>query len=130
MEISPWTVYWVLQLDTITIALRISIGAVGIAGVFIFSMFLAFFDSYSEDFVRQVRKLFKIYLVVLFAVLSAVLLIPDTKTALAMYTVPKLAKSGAVEQLKGDAKELYILGVERLKEELKGRAEQKNEQKH
>lgn len=120
MEISSWTVYWILQLDTITVAFRLVIGAVGVAGVFIFSMFLISFGNYSEDFVRPVRKLFKIYVVVLFVVLSAVLFIPDTKTALAIYTVPKLAKSGAVEQLKGDAKELYTLGVKRLKQELKG----------
>jgi len=120
MNITPNDVYWVLQLDQIHEAI---VGVILFMILAFIGLFVCIMSAISDEVVSRFvgsTVLFIHFLVVLL-LFGVMVFLPTTRTALAMYVVPKIADSEVVEKLQGDAKELYTLGVERLKVELKGR---------
>ena len=119
MEITPSTVYCIMQLDRLcgTAALLALLSGLG----FICSIFMVI--SAVDDEVLDKDKGVLICsgsLLVFLLFFAAAVFIPDTRTAIYMYCIPKALNGKITEQLQGDAKELYILGVYRLKQELEG----------
>ena len=117
--LSPWTVYWVLQLDRIGGFFEVFAVLSGLAGVV---LFLAFFishtgctDSEAREFSVRLRQLLY-WVTPVFLLFGAVnSLLPSTKTMCAVLTIPAVANS---EVLQRDAASIYQLGMERLKEVL------------
>lgn len=119
MEITPSTIYWVFQLDHIHDALTVMLLLCGLGGI----PAILFLWSLAEGkHIKSVVALFStVFIIGTFLVIGCLkVLLPSTRTAIAMYIIPKLLNSQVMYTLEGDAKELYKLGVERLKIELKG----------
>ena len=115
---SPWTIYWVMQADSI----RSVIGGLIAPSVFVF-LISAFVSAMSSDesagvpdaIAKWSRRFFAISLPGTLLLSVAFGLAPTTKTLCAVIAIPAIANS---EQLQADASEIYKLGMERLKEEL------------
>ena len=119
MEITSSTIYWIMQLDSLCVAttLLALISGVGfIASIFVVTSLV---DDERLDKGKGVLICSGSLLVFLLFFATATFM-PDTRTAISMYCIPKALNGKITEQLQDDAKELYKLGVERLKIELKG----------
>jgi hypothetical protein len=112
-------IYWILKLDNIVdmfivfsiISILSSITTLGI------------WFAKKEDccHYKELDKYFKICVVsfVLFIVfLMASTFIPSTKQMAIIKIVPIIAKGEVTKEIKGDAKEIYKLGVQAIKESL------------
>ena len=118
-SISPWTVYWIMQLD----ALRAVIGVCcfvfgGSTAAMLIIGSINYFDSIVGDLEKgkEMLRFCRRFLVppfLIFMVASA--LLPSTKSACAILAIPVIANN---ETLQADATEVYSLGMERLKEAL------------
>jgi hypothetical protein len=118
-------IYWILKLDAIqNVFLAFSM----LTGVFGIVMAIAWgvmnsspddcFDS--EKKAASCRKRFFIT-VPIFALLAAVTaLTPSTKQMAAIKIIPAIANSEIVGELSADAKELYRMGINAIKEQLTG----------
>lgn len=113
MEITPSTIYWVMQANDIKACFGILTGLLFGVGVG-----CGIYAACEES--KKALKNCILCWTAAFLSSSVALLIPGTRTLCAMYCIPKLINSELAVQLQGDAKELYTLGVERLKKELKG----------
>lgn len=119
MTISAWTIYWITRLDEISILLTISFVLIAIVTVFFCFSLVANRDDYERQYHNGVEKqktavgLLKWLVPVLIAVGLTNALIPNTKQAAAMYVLPAIVNSDAVQQLPG---ELTILALEWLHE--------------
>ena len=119
MTISAWTIYWITRLDEISILLTISFVLIAIVTVFFCFSWVANRDDYERQYHNGVEKqktavgLLKWLVPVLIAVGLTNALIPNTKQAAAMYVLPAIVNSDAVQQLPG---ELTILAREWLHE--------------
>lgn len=113
MEITPSTIYWIMQANDIKALFGVLTGLLVGAGVG------CVIYAISEESERALKN-FILFLTAAFLSASAALFVPSTRTLCAMYCIPKLINSELAVQLQGDAKELYTLGVDRLKKELKG----------
>ena len=118
MEITSSTVYWVFQLDYIHEALIVILLACVLGGA---PAIVRLWVATKDEYIKPPTALLSTILIVgIFLVAGGFkVFLPLTRTAIAMYTIPKLLNSQAMYTLEGDAKELYKLGVERLKSELK-----------
>lgn len=110
-------IYWILKLDNIVDMFIV------FAIISITSTLIAFFVWFakSEDCDRDVGKWFKICVIsfVLFITfLMASTFIPSTKQMAIIKIVPIIAKGEITKEIKGDAKEIYKLGVRAIKESL------------
>ena len=105
--ISAFEVYLVMQLDSIRTMLLVS-GVIGTA--FCFSAFVTVFEF--EDTPRWLKFIFG--LCILFGFASG--LLPSSKTAAAMILVPALASEEVVEPVAAEARELYQLAKQALRE--------------
>ena len=118
MEITASTIYWIMQLDHIhgalvAVLLVCGLGSIPVIG-FSFSLV---YEKHMKPFVAYMNTILIVSVFIIAGCFK--IFLPSTKTAIAMYTIPKLLNSQAMYTLEGDAKELYKLGVERLKSELK-----------
>lgn len=132
MELSPWLVYLVMQLDKIeSVLVGIAVISCAICGGSWLIMLMCMHSvaqcpngndgdkKMIEPFRRVVKALTPCSL---FAVIACMLL-PSTKTIAAMYVIPKIANSDALEQVMEDSGDLYKLGVDALKEKLTNKKE-------
>lgn len=118
--ISPWTVYWVLQLDSIktgvgvfSILGLVLIGA-AMAGILGISTMPPVSDGDRCLASKHLPRLGRAWVVCL-ALAASNMFLPTTKTACAILTIPAVANN---ETLQTDLTEVYQLGMERIKEEL------------
>jgi hypothetical protein len=122
---SHWTVYWVMQADTIqTCVIVMAVGLWLAAGVALFGSFASMqVRKYESDekklaeakiVSRWMRYSAKLAILGVLAMVSLIF-IPSTKTLCACIAIPAIANN---DKLKGDATEIYKLGMERLKEAL------------
>jgi hypothetical protein len=113
--ISPWTVYWVMQADSlrgcVVAAGTLSATAACFAGL-AFIMATATGDRDTIPVTARFLRGFSIATLVTFTFLPFA---PTTKTLCAVLTIPAIANN---ETLQVDATEIYRLGMERLKEGL------------
>lgn len=119
MNITSWDIYWITRLDNIRALLIL------LSVLFAMAAVCSFVGSCEWDRCGEVRvaKIWRVMagsflFIVVPVLLCAIAFIPTTKEACMMFVVPKLTNSEYVKALQGDAKELYTLGIERLKEEL------------
>lgn len=102
MNISPWEIYWVMQLDHIRIILAFAVAVGASAGV------IAWIDGELEAVLSHGK------LVALWGMLATFLVIaPSTKTAAAMIVIPKIANNESVQR---EAVELYSLAKQALRD--------------
>jgi len=79
----------------------------------------ALMDERGKDEVAKITKLLKVSGIVLSILIILTLIIPSTKTAAIMYTVPKIVNSDFCNKdLPQDAQAVYNLAVDRIKKEL------------
>lgn len=108
MTLTAWDIYWVTRLDEISIAMGISMW------VMIFVCAIAAVVYCMSDFkITGAKKLIYRLLPWIVGVTLVNTLIPNTKQAAAMYVLPAIVNSDAVQQLPG---ELTILAREWLHE--------------
>lgn len=110
MNITPLTVYLVMQMDTLISGIAVLLCVISI-GAFAFGACIL-----SQDFSKKTNIIAKRYLKwasPLIVVLGIILIvIPSGKTIAAMYVLPKIANN---EVIQGEAKEFYELAKEGLK---------------
>lgn len=114
---SPWTVYWVMQADSIK---GLLIGGTIATWFACFIGVFAWFMSKDRhignpEINALIGKWIKRLFPAAIACSVAVTFIPDTRTLCAVIAVPAVVNN---EQLQADAADIYRLGMERLKEEL------------
>lgn len=117
MNISPWTIYWVMQLDSIGNAL--SVLFVMLLLIVIMSFFLGVMfkanpideeqEEWGKFLISAVKKIAPVTLI-LFLILTFV---PDTKTVAAMIVIPAIANN---ENIQGESVEIYNLAKEAMRE--------------
>ena len=122
MNITSWDVYWITRLDAIK---DCTLGIIIVLSVILIFLFFALVgEGITKDTPEEGYAHFRLAKYCALSLFVPVFLaivypfIPTTKEACMMYAVPKLANSECVKTLQGDAKELYTLGIERLKAEL------------
>ena len=106
--ISAWQIYLVMQLDNITSAATIIgtiVGGTGAATILL---------GYMVEEISLVKASKKMLWVSL-PLISLATLLPNSRTAAAMIVVPALTSKEVVEPVAGEAKELYDLAKEALK---------------
>lgn len=121
--ITEWSVYWILKLDSIS---GLFIGFTCCFAGFAFFSMMGWFINAGEDCISKALSCKKrFYISALIAGLLAVptCLIPTTKQMAMIKVIPAIANSEEVKQLRGDAKELYDLGIEAAKEYLSKKTE-------
>ena len=142
--ITETSLYWVLKLDSIRNLFE------GIACIFtIFSIIITIplvvgavtyqvsSDFNYDDEKAVLRRILKagglVELVLVFIAISSAIchvLIPSTKEYAMIKVIPMVANSTEFKELKGDAKELYKLGIEATKSQLKSLTPTKDEAKN
>ena len=122
MNITSWNIYWITRLDSIKDTM---IGIIIVLGILLFFLIIALVgEAFTQNTADEAQSYFRLAKYCALSFLVPVFLIvvypfiPTTKEACMMYAVPKLTNSECIKALQGDAKELYTLGIERLKEEL------------
>lgn len=122
---SAWTLYWIMQLDGIKewMGIWVGLGIIGSLSTCVISLY--FFceeraelstPSNNENTLKKVKP-WRTACITIFALASlAYTLTPSTKTMAAVVVVPKIIKDGDIEAVAQDAKDLYKVGIKRLKE--------------
>lgn len=105
--ISPWTIYWVMQLDTIGVAAVVLSIFGGGALLLLWGFVLTELKSLAGYFVSATAS------VVWLIVLAAAIFLPSTKTAAAMYLIPAIASNQTIHR---EAGELYGLAKQALRQ--------------
>lgn len=111
--ITPWEIYWVLQLDSINNALLAASLICGLSAalVLLISVMARILDEMGDQAWLEVLKWSKRLFIATGALIVAVAVIPSTKTAAAMIVVPKIVNSPTIQHEAGD---LYKLAKEAL----------------
>lgn len=118
--ITPFEVYLVMQLDTIS---NVSLFALCILGL-TFAILsgtagMMYADGDKEDSAALKRVLRKIFPYLLVSLMVSTFL-PSTKTAAAMIVLPALTSDEVVKPLGNEARELYDLAKQALKKAVDG----------
>lgn len=113
--ISPWEIYWILQLDSIRDFFGAGVFLFGAAGLMATIFAPILFDSYS-DFKASPKKVFGWIGSGLLVFSAALCFTPSTKTAAAMFIIPAIANNEAIQKEAGD---LYSLAKQALTEAIK-----------
>ncbi len=108
MTISAWTIYWITRLDEISIAM-----AIAMVVMIIVCAIAAFIYVVSDFKVVGAKKLAYSLLPWIVGVTLVNTFIPNTKQAAAMYVLPAIVNSEAVQELPS---ELTTLAREWLQE--------------
>lgn len=118
---TAWQIYWMLQLDSISIG--ISIIAFAFLAIFVWQIVFfinAKIDEGWSDSDKELVKKRKIALSYIWWVAPVIYLIsclvPSTKTIAAIYVLPKILKGDTIETVAKDGADIYRLGIDRLKE--------------
>lgn len=112
--ITPWEIYWVLQLDSISTALLTLALVFGLAIVLLGLLWGLASSESEKDAARVCKKLLLGLAVPLFVVgFVGCALLPSTKTAAAMIIVPQIVNSPTIQHEAGD---LYKLAKEALRD--------------
>jgi H+/Cl- antiporter ClcA len=123
--ITGWEIYYILKLDSLVgFCVVFSI----CFGLFAFLSACAWIANSNEqryETAEKCKKRFFKATIVFFVALFIALVIPTTKEIAIIKVIPAIANSEAVDTLKGDAKDLYNLGMSAAKEQLKKFAEVK-----
>ena len=111
-------VYWVLKLDDICKFLAIfSMCSAGFAGVMLISCLINFcgdnFDAY-----KTAQRFCCKSVIVSIACFFSLAFIPSTKQMAMIKVIPAIANSEIAGEMSKDAKELYKMGVDAIKEQL------------
>lgn len=117
--ITESTIYWILKLDNIVeMFIVLSIMSI-LSSITTLGIWFAKKEDYDEDEnVNNYAKISVVSFVLFIAFLMASTFIPSTKQMAIIKVVPTIAKSEVTKELKGDAKEIYKLGVQAIKESL------------
>lgn len=115
MTLTPFTIYMIMQADTIISACQ-TVAIIGLAASGLAAMLLPILCEVVQEN-REILKSFpkKTIAAVFMVCALGYILIPSTKTLAAMIVVPAIANSQAVQK---DFPELYDLAVNKLKEQL------------
>lgn len=122
--ITESAVYWILKCDDmITLSnwfIGLSIGCVMLSGLIIVSS--VDFGGVSAPTAWKVwRRITYVCAITLIISILASAFIPTTKQMAMIKVVPCLANSKVVEEMGTDAKEIYKLGIQDIKEQLTGK---------
>lgn len=114
-------IYWILKLDAIQnmfLIFSIFTGMFGLAMAIIWGVNSA--DDYydNEKKAAACRKRFFVTVPVLVVLMLITALLPSTKQMAAIKVIPAIANSEIVGELSADAKELYRMGINAIKEQL------------
>lgn len=124
MTITPTTMYWLTRLDGLT-SLFSTITVLGLLCLIIAvpAFFVCKYDDTSDEMSKNLTRaaIRLITPIWLFCALGA-LFLPTTKEMAMIYVVPQITESRVVQQ---DIPELYDLGVQALKDWLKGTTDEK-----
>ena len=116
---SAWTIYWILQLDTIGNAM----GLISFLGL----LFVPLGWAFSIDVIKSLWAYVACSLATAawaVAVMAAIFL-PSTKTAAAMVIIPAIANNEAIQKEAGD---LYQLAKQALREAVTDKAKEATEE--
>lgn len=123
--ITGWEIYYILKLDSLV---KFCVVFSICFGLFAFVSAIAWLENNNEqkyEIAKTCKKRFFKAIIVFFVVLFITLVIPTTKEMAMIKVIPAIVNSEAVDTLKGDAKDLYNLGIKATKEKLKKFAEVK-----
>jgi hypothetical protein len=142
--ITETSLYWVLKLDSIRhlfdcfacifTIFSVILGIPLIIGAVLCNVSCDFSNDDEEAGVRRILMAGGLveFVLVFIAISSAIChtLIPSTKEYAMIKVIPMVASSTEFKELKGDAKELYKLGIEATKSQLKSLTHIKDEPKN
>ena len=123
--ITGWEIYYILKLDSLVMFFLIFSLC---SGIFALASACAWFGNINLEkceIAKSCKKRFFQSTIATFVTLFIAFVIPDTKEMAMIKVIPAIANSEAVDTLKGDAKDLYNLGINAAKESLKKIAEVK-----
>lgn len=104
--ISPWTIYWVMQLDSIGVA----VGHMSFVGAFILLLAWVYLVAEADSLAGYIAA--SAATLVWLVVLAAAIFLPSTKTAAAMFVIPAVANNQTIQR---EAGELYDLAKQALR---------------
>ena len=122
-EITPWTVYWIMRLDSVKCGLEVvsAISTVAAIAFFVVFMVLIFDDDllFEEHHKVTARKGLMHSLFVLIASVTLYALFPSTKEMCAIVTIPVVANSDIVTtQIPDATRKLLYLANQYLESQL------------
>lgn len=117
MEISPWLVYWVMQLDNVMGVVSLLSGLVGIALTISSVIYvIEISGTYSNpDTVKAMKPIVTKLSIAMCFLFTLCAFIPRSKTMCAVIAIPAVVNN---ETLQRDATDIYTIGMDRLREEL------------
>jgi hypothetical protein len=120
-------IYWILKLDAIQnvfLAFSVFTGMFGLAMVICWGVNSVtaydFDDKKIKEFAAACRKRFFVTVLFFALLVIATAMTPSTKQMAAIKVIPAIANSEIVGELSADAKELYRMGINAIKEQLTG----------
>ena len=107
MEISPWLIYWLMQLDSICNFVQVIavLGSILLAILIIFRIIFKAYAEWDEEaktFYIVTTPLCKFSSIIIPIFVLINLFIPDTKTVAAMVLVPPIVNNEQVQQIPDD----------------------------
>ena len=107
MEISPWLVYWLMQLDSICNFVRFIavLGSILLAVLITFRIVFKVYaeqDEEAKTFYTVTTPLYKFSSIIIPIFILLNLFIPNTKTVAAMVLVPPIVNNEQVQQIPDD----------------------------
>lgn len=116
--ITELTMYWILKLDDIITALGVIAGISIILGAISIVAWLALMADEKRNLTRYPRRYFFICLTVLMVITVIRPFIPSTRQMAMIKVVPIISSSEIVAEMPDDAKDLYRMGIDAIKEQL------------
>lgn len=111
--ISPWTVYWILQLDSISVALGTFVVISLASALFVPLLAGLIFDLDEDDLRAILVKVWKPWAVLTLLAMLVGTFLPSTKTAAAIIVLPAIANNESIQREAGD---LYDLAKQALRQ--------------
>lgn len=105
MEISPWLVYWLMQLDSICKCIEITsvLGSILLVGLIVFRIVWKVDDYYASNVcLENTTNIFKILAIVVPITIMLNTFMPNTKTVAAMILIPPIVNNEQVQQIPDD----------------------------
>lgn len=118
------TIYWVLKLDDIQMVLGGLVMLTGLLTAALVITYLVTFSLQCDENDKKIAQQAKKYILpsciafVLFSLAGTFL--PSTKQMAMIKVIPMIANSEVVGEMSADAKEIYKLGINAIKESLGG----------
>lgn len=121
--ISPWTIYWIMQLDSVKISIeRFTACSVALSGISVLLYMLSHDPSMTMISTSKSIKCSKIFVSLSILLVTLNTFIPSTKTAATILTVPMIVNN---EQFQADLTDIYSLGMEKIKDTLTDESKEK-----